>query len=286
MAGFNRGNVLSEMKDWLASARNQSFQRDKRIDGIRTILDSPTQVRTDQGKSFVGSHLGILSNWYLTLGTVSVLEDDGKGWGLLNLGMQTDYWHIRILVKQWELDARATRQPRVGLSRAALCLGLAMGLGEKDAATWLGERLLKSVSDGALGQWGLSHLPGFMARLYCRLIAQQAPIAISVVSAQPDPYQGILDCWTDGDLSEAIELSCDYHVQASRDTVDGGVGDFARYPFNILPVEIWALRAVRRALGQATPDVRHPLLAPPLDRVPDQIPTVEHELLKRAGALG
>ena len=279
-----RSLILDEMREWLADDSNREFQRDKRLRAIESVLQK-TGIK-EKDKALIASHLGILANWYLILGAVRILEGDVSGWHELSRGMQVDYWHIRILVGQWEADPRRNKQARVELTRPSLCLALAMALQDHDAINWLGGRFAKSVDDGAFGKWGLSHLPPFILGLYGKYAGQhQSEPALGELDV-PGPYAPVFESWLDEEkLPKAVERICDFHVERSEDRTDESVAEFSRYPFNILPVEVYAIRAVRLRDGLAMVPVNHPLLQEPLHEVPEGVPVVNDELLERVKSI-
>jgi hypothetical protein len=74
-------------------------------------------------------------------------------------------------------------------------------------------------------------------------------------------FSAILQGWNDDSvMGKAILDVCDYHV-AKLGKQDC---EFEPYPYNIFPVELLALRAVRSKERLGTPDVAHPLLNSPL----------------------
>ena len=278
-----RAEILAEMHEWVRNDRNQSFQRDRRIEAITGLLRrSPL---ADKDKALVGSHLGILSNWYLILGTVRVADGHTAGWTDLSHGMWIDYCHVRLLVEQWEKDSRKTKQPRMDLLRPSLCLAMAMAFDRRDIADWLGNRLADSVHDGAFGKWGVLRLPLLVLKLYQRYAGQDLK-AGPMGGDGSTPYVQIFAKWDhDEAFAQAIQAICDFHVQQSEDRGDEFIGEFSRYPFNIIPFEVFAIKNVRRREGLSTASIAHPLLFPPFDDVPTDVPDAADELLEKVKQL-
>ena len=284
MSGFNRSEILKEMHEWLSSDRNRSFQRDKRIVAIEEIL--ARDVVTDQEKAFIASHLGLLSNWYLTLGTVGVADHEPQGWPKLVHGMWIEYYHVRLLVEQWDRDPRKNKPPRLEILRPSLCLAMAMAFDKKDIVTWLGNRLAGSKDDGAFGTWGECRLPRFMASLY-RWYSDSGGDEIGQAEVgESSPYARVFGVWdSEEDLAPAMGDICNFHVQQSQDKGDVVIGEFSRYPFNIIPFEIFAIDTLRRRRGLGMPVVDHPLMAEPFNHVPIGVHDPDDPLLEKIGRL-
>lgn len=277
--------ILEEMREWMRSDRNRWFQCDKRIEAIGGVLRRGTLL--DKEKALIGGHLGILSNWYLILGTVRVADGDSAGWVDLAHGMRVDYWHIRLLVEQWDEDCRKNKQPRVELLRVCLCLAMAMAFERSAVVGWLGRRLEVSVVDGAFGKAWASCLPYLMLELYRRYIERGGVEVISAVGSEPNPYERVFNNWEDEEaVARAILGICDFHVERSEDRGDEVIGEFSRYPFNIVPFEVFAIEKVRTRVGLQTLGVAHPLLSAPFDGVPASVPDANDDLLDHVERLG
>ena len=278
-----RTEILDEMHEWVRNDRNQSFQRDKRIEAIVGLLRRGPLA--DKDKALVGSHLGILSNWYLILGTVRVADGNTAGWTDLSHGMRIDYWHVRLLVEQWGKDPRKNKQPRMDLLRPSLCLAMAMAFDRREIADWLGKRLADSVQDGAFGKWGVLKLPLLVLKLHQRHAGQDVK-ADPIGGDGSRPYVEVFARWDhDEAFAQAIQAICDFHVEQSVDRGDESIGEFSRYPFNIVPFEIFAIRNVRRREGLSMPTVSHPLLSPPFGDVPSDVPDAADALIEEVRRL-
>jgi hypothetical protein len=280
---FVRGKFLDEMQDWVSNARNQSFQRDKRIEALQGLLSrSPL---ADPDKALAGSHVGVLANWYLIHGTVRVADGQTAGWIDLLYGMVLDYWHVRLLVEQWTKDPRKNKQPRMDTLRPALCLAMAMAFQKQAIIAWLGKRLAHSVQDGAFGAWGTLQLPSLVLQLYQHSTGQNLRGG-PTVGDPSGPYTDIFTQWDQSEpFAQALRRACDYHVEQSVDQGDEFIGEFSRYPFNIIPFEVYAIGSVRRQEGMTMPTITHPLLTAPFDDVPTDVPDPVDELLAQVALI-
>lgn len=162
-----------------------------------------------------------------------------------------------------------------------LQLALALSLGATDIARWLGDRLERSVDDGAFGRWQ-SFATGFVLGLFCRGTgAREAPaVEWSAGIEGDDPYGAVWRAWGDPDrLSQAIQNICDFHLERTDQDSEEFIGEFTRPAFSTLPVEVWALQSTRSTLGLGTPSVAHPLLSGPFARAPASVSEIQDELL-------
>jgi hypothetical protein len=282
MKTATRNIVLDDMRVWLNSERNKSFQFDKRINAITAILDKNLFDDTDW--TLMASHLGILSNWYLIRGTVCVAEGHQLGWADLLKGMYIEYWHIRLLYEQWEKDFHRNKQARVELLRPSMCLAMAISFDREDISKWIGNRLALSIEDKAFGQWDCTQLPKLMLNLYYRYIGQTNKI-FSSNYVDSSVYKKVFSSWDQKDhFRQAILDICDYHVNKSTDKGDYSIGEFSRYPFNIIPFEIFAINKVRCQEGFEPLNINHQLLTAPFESVPSGV-VVNDEIIEKLSVL-
>jgi hypothetical protein len=157
---------------------------------------------------------------------------------------------------------------------------------DDEAMMWLGERMYRSLADGAFGKWRLAQFPAFMLGLFDLSQGRQPSVDIANVGEKAEPYSAVFDAWNDeARLADAIMAMCDYHVAHSEDS-DDEHHEFVDYPFSIFPAEVHALVDVRRRIGLSTPSVSHPLLEPPLNRVPENIPVLRDPMLDAVKVYG
>ncbi len=275
-----RTEILEEIREWLGDDSNRSFMRDEPLEEVYGILHG--SILKDEEKCDVASELRILSDWHLKLGIVQVADENVAGWTELLRGMRMLYCHCRILVRQWESDPRRNKPHRVFLLEPSLCLAMALALDRKDVVDWLGPRLEMSVQDGAFGSWMSHQLPSFMLTLYRRYSGDLG--AKSLVDG--GPYAKVFANWNHEDtFVEAVRDACDFHVEQAVDEGDRAIGEFAKYPFNIIAFEILAIAAVRHREGLGMPAIDHPLLAAPFNAVPANVPEPHDDLLEKVSAL-
>ncbi|MCE5266358.1 MAG: hypothetical protein LLG00_00535 [Planctomycetaceae bacterium] len=102
------------------------------------------------------------------------------------------------------------------------------------------------------------------------LHAKREPIDLPEDLVQRDlgPYAGVLECWDWPErVPAAIAEVCDYHCEKMFERRNDWGPEFIDAPFDLVPVEVLAIFAVRRCLGLPPVTVNHPLLETPLANV-------------------
>lgn len=227
--------------------------------------------------------LNFVAREELCLATFEISEGRREGWSRLLRGMEEYFLGIRLSIEAWDRDSRKIKTGKIDVIEAALVLCLTLGCDDEETARWLGERLGRGPSYGAI-YWGRtkSHVPGFVLHLWSRYFRT------TIVSEKMDavlasgPYSRLLQSWdaTSAFAGGLVEV-LDYHVERHKDKGDSIIGEFSRYPFNILPVEIWAIQAVRRREGRDMPSVQHPLLEPPFGEIPPGVVRTQDNLCEK-----
>lgn len=95
-------------------------------------------------------------------------------------------------------------------------------------------------------------------------------------------YLKFFEYWEDeAALANSIWDACDHHMRKSQDSADD-IADFFLRPYDLLPVELLALKTLRGHLGLATPWPDHPLLGTPFVRnLPAEFPPSGDELIRQ-----
>ncbi|MNN93040.1 hypothetical protein D3C81_2114100 [compost metagenome] len=72
----------------------------------------------------------------------------------------------------------------------------------------------------------------------------------------------MIDCWADEQrLAGVLDAVCQYHLANSEDKGGAWDPEFKNPPFDLLPLEVFAIFKVRQQCGLKSPTVAHPLLS-------------------------
>lgn len=228
------------------------------------------------------SPLAKLSNvatWLGQFGALSVLKGNSQGWLDIDLSHHYLAWDERLL---FEMVAGRTAD-FISIDRSVFVMLHAMAVGRNDVAVWLGNRMLKFLSDknNRVGGWHRGPVFPFAMHLFARW--QNVLLPSFPENASPlDVYEDILKSWeSDSDFEQAMIKACDVHVWQAFDDNQKDTQDFFRPLYSLFPVEILAICQVRIAAGFKHPAIRHPLLETPLAK-PDLTKMVLPDSLLRS----
>ena len=176
---------------------------------------------------------------------------------------EADGW--REMERWWVLETLATHLigPHIA-SNAQVLLGFALAQGEATPAGWMATALearMKKSPDAYEGQF----FPRFMLHLHRTL----APGSAAGPGSIPDlgPYADVFSSWSDPDaLAGALAEVCTYRIDAVVTEGPDEVSEFRFAP--LLPLEVAAVAAIRRARNEPWTPVSHPLLDTPLAKIP------------------
>ncbi len=134
-------------------------------------------------------------------------------------------------------------------------------------------------------EWVLQYPLEFYCRCLWAYYNHDSPDEADIV--QCGVYSAIFDHWESPDeLAAAIYSACDYHLARTGDPKGYDIYEFNLSQWQLLPIEILALRSVREKLGLPMPEVDHPLLNTPLVKnLPRVFPEVHEELLEKVKAV-
>ncbi len=258
-----------DMRAWVLRPQNRTILHDESLASIHQSLRSE-----GIGALLTAAFdLGNLGFYWSMRGTAEVLEGKSAGWEQIHRGAAYVWVHLKAFIGAYHADTRKRKQNRVYANKAALNLAHLLAIGADREAQWLGARLLASTRDGSLGPWNITPFEPFMARLYAR--SNGAPFEPTMEIADLGVYQPIFDDWDKGNLKAQIAALCDYHVTRSQE-IDDDLPEFLGGPYDLIPIEILALRRARTRMGLETSFPDHPLLATPLARMePMELPKDE-----------
>lgn len=253
-----------ELKAWTTDPGNKEFMLDDNIEAITAELDDTADLVAFTN---IASALGDLAVWYGSVGAKEVLTGIPSGWSEIHRCALYRLWQIKILDVAYERDAKKKKQPRVRLNTAALLLAHLLLLNAQEDVDWLGRLILKSADDGRFGEWSHTPFEPFITWVFGKLQKKEVNLP---KGANLGIYSTVVDDW-EADIGEHISKLCDYHLENSKQH-ENGYPEFEWAPYQIFPVEIVALSAVRNRLKLKTTWPTHPLLSTPLADVKLGIP--------------
>lgn len=137
----------------------------------------------------------------------------------------------------------------------------------------------------AFPYWEDKPLCGLVLRIWLLMAGKAKPNTMPEGLPTCGIYSGLFEHWDDEEkLTDSIIGACDYHLDRIEENpaIDYDVPEFGIRPYNVLPVEILALRTLRKHFGLSTPWPDHPLLSSVFVRnLPDELPPSENELIQR-----
>jgi hypothetical protein len=116
-------------------------------------------------------------------------------------------------------------------------------------------------------RWEERYFARFVIHLWHRASGSHAPPTMAATSSALGPFQPLIDAGADGSALGSILLDvCAYHVMqtGSRQAAD----EFQVY-YDVIPIDIALIRAMRAKEGLETPAVDHPLMSTPFARIPE-----------------
>jgi hypothetical protein len=275
----------AKLQEWLSQAQSR-IPLETCLSGIEADLQSDETP----AQSLVLS-LDILAASASASGAAAVLDGDPTGWKSIIKALRYITLYLKVFSDRLEEEIQAQRarhgegRLRIGslwwadLNDQLLWLATAMAMGEDKRATWCGNRIvqcLRTAGDRLFDGSAWSHTPfePFMLRLFA-IWQGDVPEFNATRGLNLGPYKGVLDSWTDPHgLADAIVQICDYHCRHCQSIDD----PFQTVPFAPFPAEVLALQRVRKELGLATPEIKHPLLENnPMMNVPNPLPPVERD---------
>lgn len=267
--------IRKKMVEWTQRPQNKELLFDSEVRDIQQRIQSG-----DPGQMvYVGASLEFISTWENTNGALAVLLGNPDGWRQLSKGAIYHFWGQRIVLHFYDVDTRRPKPARESYNKGSLCFAQLLALNYVGEADWLGERLVRGLSDGAFIKWfPEAQFNPFMICLH-RLWKNEPPEEGLPPGTNLDAYRELLASWHDeGDsFKKGLQQACDYHMQridANKDDHEFWDDVFAGFPVDIL-----AIKRIRKLAGLETPEVSHPLMETPLASPPEEILFVSDDLL-------
>ena len=284
---FNAEFEISEIREWLARKSNRQLLLDGPLaESIALLRSGELDLQTVTQPA---CKLDSQCVWWTSCFLDHVYS--GNRESLITGARMMDclFYRYRILAETIEVPGGRARVSYPGIY---LCFLLLLTFSRWNQAMWLGNWLYKSNESAARWQdngidisgWKDTPFCGFVLRLWLVLNGQIMPDQPTLELPDCGPYNGLFSHWLQPDgLAASIAEACNYHVRRSVEVGEYkyDVTEFHREPYNVLPVEILALRQVRRRMGLDTPFPPHPLLDSPfVSNLPDELPPSDDPHLK------
>src|SRR5690349_18076492 len=282
-------HMTSELRVWLDS--NVEYEL-RKLTAFKQTLESPDSSFDVLRRGSLA--LRSAANYYGTYGELKVLDGDETGWVDVGRSLHYKYWALRINVKvsvntQFLRDGRpwGLSIGEMDLVSNLLCAALIVRADNMRAKLRYSVWFLEQTQ----AQDYTEHMRSRVFEPFALWLSQPAPDTAvrPESSAEVNVYQTVVDAWREPAAIEAALLAvCDYHCTHMSYTKKRAKNDweleFSVAPFELLPVDVLAIYAVRDRLGLQTPWVDHPLMNLPLAR-PDRIAFHEDDVTLRVADL-
>lgn len=260
-------HALKDQREWVA-AKADFFAED-----AAELKDRLSESSFD-ALLWASMALSGLGNYYGARGELRVVDGQASGWDDVGRALNYAYWSARIgfhiTANTQFLRSGGPRglsaddlTPISNLLCAALVAQSETVHKTLDDAVWL-------LAQDQPENYSVFVAPRSFEPFVFWLAKSMKDGTLENVGADvPGVYGGIVAAWDDAPrLAEALREACDYHcthmsyskkkAKASWDL------EFDGAPFDLIPFDIMAVRAVRKRLGLPTPSIEHPLLSSPL----------------------
>ncbi|WP_233631250.1 MULTISPECIES: hypothetical protein [unclassified Pseudomonas] len=253
--------ILEQQRHWLSQSAGMVAQELEH-------LEEDLACESLEGLSNVCDSLGILSVCNGIQGEVSIRAGDTSGWEDVSRAMMYRYWVLILRAKIFSntsflQNIRSAPNLTSQLSNAGCLLAGFIAADRHDLAESVANVLVGMISvDGAVDPDYLKErrFEPFMLWLYSVYSGESAPALIE--SMDLGVYKQVIDSWVDEQkLAGVLDAVCQYHLANSEDKGGAWDPEFKNPPFDLLPVEIFAIFKVRQQCGLKSPAVANPLLS-------------------------
>lgn len=250
--------LIKNYKDWCNLTNN-----DRLREMTESELKKQVKSNAPRATEVAALQLHHLAGWYGNFGVRSVLDNNEMGWELLEKSFYYKWYYFRI-----------DRKHSFKVQEPALVLTEAIARGLDDEADWVAQCQLQDLfSDLPSKLWEICPFAIFALELWAKLRNQPAiltttnKIKVSKKFAfSLDMYRTIFENWeNESELRMLLTEACEYHL--SQSITDIGYAEFYFVPYNLLPVDILAVNAVRQKFGQDEINLVHPLMTTKLSKI-------------------
>jgi hypothetical protein len=253
--------MFEQHRGWLSQSESMVA---KEAEYLKEDLSTNTLSALDN----VSDSLSMLATYYGIKGVVSVNDGVFSGWDDVSRSIIYRYWALKIRAKSFSKTAflcgvktipNLTNQ----MGNAGCLLAAFVAADRDDMASPVADVLLGMLTiKGAVDSGYLRQriFEPFMMWLYS--VYSGESVSSEIESVNLGVYQRVIESWDKADdLSFALEELCEYHLSNANDTGRSWDPEFKNPPFDLLPLEIQAIRVVRKKLGFVMPSTNHPLLS-------------------------
>lgn len=242
--------------------------------------------------------LALLSQWvaflgeyYGTRGVIRILDLDDRGWSDVAGGIECYVWTSRLQTFSYYSCYAPERSGRLGalLARIPLTVCLlasftAEGDETRKQEIWsLLDRIMSDPNERIAKWWRTRKIEPFFIHLYARQNDLQSPFEAEDVRFPI--FKPILEQWNDDDaIGTALTKACDYHVRHMTN-VTSRDAEFDRPPFDLIPIEVFAIKRLRSICDLGDAEIEHPLMHVIGPRVPATEPEELTAVLSRVESM-
>ena len=251
---------VREHRHWLPERGRQV--RDATLETIGQALKGDGS----QPLAVLSNALASLGLFHGTRGVVALMEGRDGGWSDVAGAVECYLWCARLDIRSHYARSATQRTARMNnlrhtLTPAVVLLAYFVAVDQKQREQSLWSLLQRPLADPhpRLRQWWAErHFEPFFVSLYAQ--ARGLPAPLDLAQCKLHVYEKVLEAWDDDRaLAGALQRACEYHCRRMAHT-RSWTAEFNRTPLDLLPVEIFAVNALRSAMGRAPVEVDHPLM--------------------------
>jgi hypothetical protein len=241
--------------------RSADYTETLNLGAIRRALKDGTLVSL----VLLASDASSLGLAHGTRGLVSLVEGKKHGWSQVAAALEWYLWSARLMLKQHYAWPPAERKARgsflCGTVPFAVCL-MAQFVAADDFAR---EREVWSLLQKPMVDthpwsrwWRARYFEPFFLKLYAE--ARGCPLRLKSSREDLGVYSRVLEHWDDDhEVARRLAGACDYHLLNTESTRDWDA-EFKYPPFDLIPIEVFAVNRLRQQMGLRAVTVEHPLL--------------------------
>lgn len=266
--------LIAGLDAWLASPQNRAL-----------LLDGSTQELIDYVSGKPVSSLAPIASlskhawWHGKYGASRVLRDDAAGWLDIQICLNYLAWDQRTLFAA--IDKKVAKS--ISIKAIAYVILHSLVARDDSMADWLGNRLLShlSIGDKTVKGWDAAPLYPFALKLYA--VSRNIPLDYDRPDVCPiGLYEDLLNAWeSEQRFAKTLLAACDYHIEQAFDDSQKDTQDFFYALYDLFPLEILAIRRIRRDQGLPMPQLDHPLMQTKLADPPESMPKIDDALLQQ-----
>lgn len=249
-----------EHRKWLPERGQQV--RDASLESVQHALSD----NGPDGSSLLSNALASLGLFHGTRGVVALMDGRDSGWSDVAGAVECYLWCARLDIRSHY--ARSASQRTSGMANlrhtltpavVLLAYFVAVDQRQREQSLWsLLQRPLTDPHPKMRQWWAQRHFEPFFVNLYAQ--ARGIPAPLDLTNSKLHVYAQVMADWADdAKLARSLQRACEYHCRRMAHT-RSWTAEFNRTPLDVLPVEIFALNALRCAMGMSAVEVDHPLM--------------------------